>query len=332
MKQKKKPFSKKTKDPKKMRKLFVSATVFLAIFAIFSIVFYNIPAFKEQEINGIVLKGILTKTVVVAESQDEIKISPGEEYQFDVYVEYTDKSGNSAKDEVPDKSEVVMRFSNTSVCDRPSYDTIRIKDEAQNGTIFTVTLEYEGESSTHRFLIAYELADTINSDKVILNADDPLVLVNKDRHLPSDYVPKDMVQPNIQYRYSVSESETYMQSEAAIAIEKLFTAAKNDGILLNALKAYSKADSSDPEHQTGLAIDVSSINANYSTGSTFANSKEGKWLAENAYQYGFIIRYPKGKENVTGFEYDPSQVRYVGIELATYLYENNLALEEYFQR
>ena len=332
MKKKKKPFAKKTANPKKMRKIFVSATVFLAIFAIFSIVFYNIPAFKQQEINGTVLKGILTKTVVISESHDEIKISPGEEYQFDVYIEYTDKSGNSAKDEVPDKSEVVMRFSNTSVCDRPSYDTIRIKDEAQSGTIFSITLEYEGESSTHLFLIAYNLEDTLNSDDVILNANDLLVLVNKDRHLPTGYVPKGMVQPNIQFRYSVSESETYMQSEAAIAIEKMFSAAKNEGILLNALKAYSKADSSDPEHQTGLAIDVSSINANYSTGSTFANSKEGRWLAENAYQFGFILRYPKGKEDVTGFAYDPSQVRYVGIELATYLYENSLALEEYFLR
>lgn len=329
---KKKTFPKKTVDSKKMRKFFISATIFLAVFAVFSIVFYNIPAFKEQEINGTVLKGILTKKVVVSESHDEIKISPGEEYRFDVYIEYTDKSGNSAKDEVPDKSEVVMRFSNTSVCDRPYYDTIKIKDDAQSGTIFTVSLEYEGENSTHRFLIAYDLNETVNSENVILNADDLIVLVNKDRHLPTDYIPKDMVQPNIQFRYSVSESQTYIRSDAAIAIEKLFTAAKNDGILLNALKAYSKASSWDPEHQTGLAIDVSSINANYSTGSTLANSKEGKWLAENAYKYGFIIRYPKGKEDITGFDYDPSQIRYVGIELATYLYENNLVLEEYFLR
>ena len=332
MKKKKKPFSKKAVDPKKMRKFFITATVFLAIFAVFSIVFYNIPAFKEQEINGTVLKGILTKEVVVSESNDEIKISPGEEYQFDVYIEYTDKNGNSAKDEVPDKSEVVMRFSNTSVCDRPYYNTIKIKDDAKSGTIFTVILEYEGESSTHRFLIAYNFADTVNSDHMILNPDDPIVLVNKDRHLPKDYVPEGMVQPNIQFKYSVSESQTYLQSEAAISIEKLFTAAKNDGILLNALKAYSEASSWDLEHQTGLAIDVTSINVNYSTGSTFANSVEGKWLAENAYKYGFIIRYPKGKEDVTGFEYDPSQIRYVGIELATYLYENNLALEEFFLR
>ena len=332
MKKRKKPFSKKTVDSKKMRKFFISATVFLAVFAIFSIVFYNIPAFKEQEINGTVLKGILTKRVVVSESQDEIKISPGEEYQFDVYIEYTDKKGNSARDEVPDKSEVVMRFSNTSVCDRPYYDTIKIKDDAQSGTIVTVTLEYGGESSTHRFLIAYYLTETVNSDNIILNTDDLTVLVNKERYLPIDYVPQGMVQPNIQFKYSVSESQTYMRSDAAIAIEKLFTAAKNDGILLNALKAYSKTNSWEPEHQTGLAIDVSSINVNYSTGSTFANSKEGKWLAENAYKYGFIIRYPKGKEDVTGFDYDPSQVRYVGVELATYLYENNLALEEYFLR
>lgn len=77
------------------------------------------------------------------------------------------------------------------------------------------------------------------------------------------------------------------------------------------------------EHQTGLAFDIGSISNNY--GSTPA----GKWLAAHAHEYGFIIRYPKGKEGVTGYQYEPWHVRYLGVELATKVYESGLCLEEY---
>ena len=80
------------------------------------------------------------------------------------------------------------------------------------------------------------------------------------------------------------------------------------------------------EHQSGLAFDVNQIN------DTFNDSAEAKWLANNCYKYGFILRYPKGKEDITGYKYESWHFRYVGEELATKLYNNGnwITLEEYF--
>lgn len=78
------------------------------------------------------------------------------------------------------------------------------------------------------------------------------------------------------------------------------------------------------EHQTGYVVDVNS------TKDSFANTKEAAWLAEHAHLYGFIIRYPKGKEAITGYQYEPWHLRYLGVSLATVLYEQQLTMEEYF--
>ena len=77
------------------------------------------------------------------------------------------------------------------------------------------------------------------------------------------------------------------------------------------------------EHQTGLAFDVGSIDNNY------GNTAGGKWLANNCYKYGFIIRYPKGKQNITGYQYEPWHIRYLGNPLATEVHNSGLCLEEY---
>lgn len=77
------------------------------------------------------------------------------------------------------------------------------------------------------------------------------------------------------------------------------------------------------EHQTGLAFDVGVLSSDY------AYTPEGKWVTNNCAKYGFIIRYPKGKESITGYNYEPWHIRYVGVEVATYIMQNNITLEEY---
>ena len=79
------------------------------------------------------------------------------------------------------------------------------------------------------------------------------------------------------------------------------------------------------EHQTGLAFDVGSRNTN-----VFANSKEYGWMQDNAYKYGFIERFTKRYESVTGFRREPWHYRYVGKKIATYIHDNNATLEEYW--
>lgn len=80
------------------------------------------------------------------------------------------------------------------------------------------------------------------------------------------------------------------------------------------------------EHQSGLAFDVNTIN------DSFANTEEGKWLNDNCYKYGFILRYPNGKSEETGYQYEPWHFRYVGVELAEKLYNNGnwITVEDYF--
>lgn len=80
------------------------------------------------------------------------------------------------------------------------------------------------------------------------------------------------------------------------------------------------------EHQTGLSFDLNTVSNN------FIYTKEGKWVNDNCYKYGYIIRFPKGKESETGYQYEPWHIRYVGKELATKLYNNGnwLSLEDYF--
>ena len=109
--------------------------------------------------------------------------------------------------------------------------------------------------------------------------------------------------------------------------DKLFQYYVKEKGLKYALKCSAKPGHS--EHQTGLAIDVMGSNGDYNL---FEEAKEFNWMKNNAYKYGFILRYPKGKEKITGFKYEPWHYRYVGTNVSTYLYENNLTLEEYFSK
>ena len=77
------------------------------------------------------------------------------------------------------------------------------------------------------------------------------------------------------------------------------------------------------EHQTGLAFDINS------TEWEFEYTPEGQWLANHCHEYGFIIRYMRGKEGITGYSYEPWHIRYVGTEHSTAIYESGLCLEEY---
>ena len=79
------------------------------------------------------------------------------------------------------------------------------------------------------------------------------------------------------------------------------------------------------EHQTGLSFDIGSRKVN-----VFANSKEYLWMLDNAYKYGFILRFKKKYENITGFRNEPWHYRYVGKDIAKYIYENDMTLEEYY--
>ena len=157
-----------------------------------------------------------------------------------------------------------------------------------------------------------------------------VLIVNKTYTVPEDYAPGDLT------------------PECRQAFNALVAAAAADGIeifLLSGYRSYElqtslynryvakdgqaaadtySARPGHSEHQTGLAADVNSLS--YS----FADTAEGQWLAANAHKYGFIIRYSKDKQSVTGYAYEPWHIRYLGVGMATAVYESGLCLEEYF--
>ena len=166
---------------------------------------------------------------------------------------------------------------------------------------------------------------------------DTLILVNKNNKAPA--VPVTLVKPDVQpTREAVSEN-IYMRPEAAAALEDLFEAAAQDGITLYATSGYRSYSTQKAiferkpgysEHQTGLAMDIEGETTK-GTGLTeaFGESPEGIWTAEHCAEYGFIIRYPKGKTNITGYIYEPWHLRYVGKEAAAEITELGVTFEEY---
>lgn len=190
---------------------------------------------------------------------------------------------------------------------------------------------------------------------VVTNSDSLLVLVNKKRELSSDYAPDDLVKPDVEFSFSGDSPKQKMRKPAAAALEALFAGAQKDGITLKAVSGYrsyatqksifsrnadlkgeevanrTSAHPGQSEHQTGLAMDVSSASANYELEQKFGDTMEGKWLAAHCAEYGFIIRFLKGEEDVTGYSYEPWHIRYVGKAAAKQIMKQGVTLEAYLE-
>lgn len=195
---------------------------------------------------------------------------------------------------------------------------------------------------------------TPDFNKTKFSVDDPAsiwIVVNKTRPLqPKNYVPSDLVEPNVTTR-----GTQYLRAEAAKATQTMFAAAAKEGILLRVDSAYRSYDrqvsvyssevsaygqavadseSARPgfsEHQTGLAADLGAANGKCSITDCFADTSEGKWLADNAYKYGFLLRYTDDKTPITGYRGEAWHYRYVGTELATEMHNKGIkTLEEFF--
>jgi len=190
--------------------------------------------------------------------------------------------------------------------------------------------------------------------QIVTNPDSLLVLVNKERNLPADYVPDDLTVPAVPFSFSGDNPKKYMRQAAATALEELFAASEEAGLELYAVSGYrsyatqkaifenkaasrgeaeanrTSARPGQSEHQTGLAMDVTCRQVNFGLETEFGTTPEGEWLAENAYKYGFIIRYEQGKEDITGYSYEPWHLRYLGKPTAADVFARGVTLEEYF--
>ena len=174
------------------------------------------------------------------------------------------------------------------------------------------------------------------------NIDQITMLVNKYNYLPKDYIPSNLVPitPKIM-----------LKKEAYEAFNDLKRNLEKEGLSIRIISAYRSFDYQEKlynnylknatksivdtysaragysEHQTGLVIDVDNNNLDYNH---FHLTKEFQWMQNNAYKYGFILRYPKDKENITGYKYEPWHYRYVGKDIANYIQTKNITYEEYY--
>lgn len=182
-----------------------------------------------------------------------------------------------------------------------------------------------------------------NNINVANNQDSLLVIVNKFYSLDKTFVPTNLVYVSANYGYGYVNKTLYenfklMADDARsnglnIYIASGYRSYDYQNVLYNQYVSRDGKENADTysarpghsEHQTGLAIDLNDIS------DAFGNTKEFKWLSENAYKYGFILRYPKDYINLTGYVYEPWHYRYVGSDVAKYIYENNITFDEYYE-
>lgn len=196
---------------------------------------------------------------------------------------------------------------------------------------------------------AMMLSGAVESAAPQNDIDGTLFLVNRQWRVSEDYVPALRMT-------EVTGQVKRLRPEASLALEKMYAAAKEElGVTLTSVSGYrsyakqeaiykkklqsvggskTKADEyvarpGASEHQLGFAMDVGQKNSKAGLTASFANTKGGQWIAENCYRFGFILRYQEGWEEITGYNYEPWHVRYVGEEWSMKIKEANVPFETF---
>lgn len=298
--------------------------------------------FKDEEIKKIEKDGNteLVSKFINTEGFDSDKI--------DDYLNYYKSNSNL-------EIEKVIKLVNNDIdkIDGFIYDNIIMDLLDEDYYIYNNTIRYIDYYKENTDLTSKEIVTNVNSNidyefytntKKADMSKGNLILVNKYNYLDKYYEPEDLV--------AIAPAYTtwggYLTEDTWKAFKEMADVAYSEGIDLYSVspyrsyttqerlyEGYASSDgyeladtySARPgfsEHQTGLALDINLVDE------SFANTKEAKWLNTNAYKYGFILRYPKGKEYITGYQYEPWHFRYVGIDAAKYIYEHDITYEEYY--
>lgn len=269
------------------------------------------------------------------------------EENFDKYIEYYE---HNKKSEIRDIITIVN--SDYDLLKYPA-SSLLAKLIGEKYYIFENTARYLDYGNSHD-ASSKRIVSIVNSnadkdfysiDNVSNLKDNNLILVNKYYHLPDKYEPEDLTVLSSKYNKGTNSS---MRKEAAQQFMKMADGAMLDGIIIKNASAYRSFDyqvnlynkyvqrdgkemadiysarAGYSEHQTGLCTDINTID------SSFDNTAEANWLKDNAYKYGFILRFPKDKEDITGYKYESWHYRYVGIDAAKIIHDDDLTLEEYY--
>lgn len=294
------------------------------------------------------LIGIVTLLIIVIISIISIKYINSYEYKF--------KKIGYSKDEIT----YILNYDQEKIDTllKMEYNEITIKLMQEKYFIFNKLNDYlkyyndnKDDNLSHIISIVNVKANYEYYDEDIIKPtnlnDGNLMLLNKFHYLNEDYNPDDIVKISNMYAYANNS----IKEEVYTAYKKMWNAAKKEDLTLIVTSSYRSYDTQDnlwetrankygeeeadketaragfSEHQTGLALDIVTYN---SLLNDFENTDEFKWLQKNAHKYGFILRYPKDKEDITGYSYESWHYRYVGVDVATQIYEENITFDEYY--
>lgn len=216
------------------------------------------------------------------------------------------------------------------------------------------TIEPQEEKETKEVENSILTEDEINLIKEAVDKDynGLFKLVNKENVLSEEYYPEDLIVPNVQLQLSENNEQSSVRDDMKEDIEKMFADAKAEGIELflnSGFRGYNLQTTlydkdirehgecgSDyvampgaSEHQLGLAVDITSASVGFQLVEDFKDTKEGRWILDNAYKYGFILRYGENKEKITGYKYETWHFRYIGNkDISKMCYDKDLTLEE----
>lgn len=266
----------------------------------------------NYEINTLITKKLERRVIVVDTTKPKITLTGGDVVLY-LYQNYQEQGFTAFDNYDKDLTKKVTIENNVNIYQPGEYQiTYTVEDSSKNKT------------SVNR-KVTVKNSNNFTKELTYING---ILIVNKQYSLPSNYNPG--VNPT-----------------AAAALQTLQQAASKAGYslpLLSGFRSYTRqstiynnyvridgqaiadtysARPGHSEHQSGLAFDVGKIDDNY------GETAEGKWLAQNAHLYGFIIRYPQNKTHITGYKYEPWHIRYLGIEHATNIYNQDVTLEEY---
>lgn len=238
------------------------------------------------------------------------------------------------------------------VTDHISYNEIDTSSVGKKTVHYKVTDQAGNQSQKDLIVDVVEyVGDLINpitaQADIVENPDDVTVLVNKLHEIPKDWEPDDLE--------DVIDCHQQLRHEANEAYTKFYQAAKAKGIAIYTISGYREPETQQlywdnsvevfgqehaiqynayprrSEHELGLSVDISYTTEGDRLSEKVADSALGKFIESDAYKYGFILRYPQDKVRITGYSYEPWHIRYVGVDLATKLHNENITLEEYYE-
>lgn len=272
----------------------------------------DITIYVNEEIN------LLKNIKATDNSHDEVSINVNGEYNNSVAGEYllsyvaTDKSGNE-----------ILKDFKLIVKEIPKVTANTNNNINKNNNSNTSVTENAIIGTSSKGYIIKKVNDIYYVNDILI--------ANKTYSLSSSYAPGGLLNVFMNAFYSM-QADAASQGISLSIISGYRSYSKQKSLYNNYVSRDGKnladtysARPGHSEHQTGLAADINSLDQ------SFINTPEGQWLNNNCYKYGFIIRYPQGKESITGYMYEPWHIRYVGVDVATALYNggNWISLEEY---